>query len=190
MSLVINRTRDVATQGVFDDPIGFATLGWLIRTDVVVVPPEPPIVLPPPEFPDTICILADPLSTATEGILDQPTGISTLGWVVCIPTDAEISIPELISEQERDWWYRKDDTDPWFGPLSYQTANSQARRMTLDVDETINEVKYAQLGTVFGTRGGDPQVDPNMMVVFLYANGRQYLGGRMATYNADKVPVS
>ena len=61
--------------------------------------------------------------------------------------------------------------------------------MTVDADNTIAEVKYAQVGTILGTRGGDPQVTPDMFVAYLYENGKQYLGGRMAEFNSDKVPV-
>lgn len=137
------------------------------------------------------CILADPLSTATEGVLDEDIGIATLGWLIRVSHEPEITIPveELLDEPSREWYYRKDDTDSWFGPLSYRDANYQARRFTMDVDHTISEVKYAQLGTVFGSRGGDPQVPLDMMVVFMYANGIQYIGGRVAEFNKDKVPV-
>ena len=135
----------------------------------------------------------DPLYVANQGILDDSIGIATLGWIVCDrPNDGSIiTIPigELLSEPTREWWYRKDDTDAWFGPLSYRDANSQARRMTLYPDNSISEVKYSQVGTIIGTRGGDPKVASHMVVVYIYANGRQYLGGRMAAYNADKVPV-
>lgn len=140
---------------------------------------------------DTDCILADPESTATHGMLDEDIGIATLGWIIRIKDDPIISYPigDLIADPERDWWYRKDNTDPWFGPLSYRDANSQARRMTMDADALHGEVKYSQLGTVLGTRGGDPQVSPDMFVVYLYVNGKMTLGGRMAEFNQDKLPV-
>lgn len=146
---------------------------------------------------DTDCVLADPIHVATQGVLDNSLGIATLGWiiraddrppVVVIPVPPN-NIGSLVGDPRREWWVRKDETDPWHGPLSYRDANSQARRMTMDVDETISELKYAQVGTILGTRGGDPNVAPDMFVAFLYANGKQYLGGRMAEFNSDKVPV-
>lgn len=52
-------------------------------------------------------------------------------------------------------------------------------------------VEYAQVGQVVGARPGDPStLQPEMKVVYLYENGKQYLGGRMAEFNKDKVPVS
>lgn len=148
-------------------------------------------------IPGTDCILADPTSVATQGVLDNSLGIATLGWIIKAddaPPTVVVPVPPnnigaLVGDPRREWWVRKDENDVWFGPLSYRDANYQARRMTVDVDETISEIKYAQVGTILGTRGGDPNVDPDMFVAYLYANGKQYLGGRMAEYNKDKVPV-
>jgi hypothetical protein len=141
-------------------------------------------------------LLADPSSGATHGILDENIGVATLGWIVEVnkqKPDIIIDLPHfdnLLGDPRRDWWLRKDESDPWSGPMSYTEANSKARRMTMDVDETINELKYAQLGTLLGDREGDPvQLSPHMMVAFIYCNGKQYLGGQLARYNADKVPV-
>jgi hypothetical protein len=149
-------------------------------------------------IPGTDCVLADPIQVATQGLLDNTIGVATLGWVVRVEAQPPVvvvpvppnNIGALVGDPRREWWVRKDENDPWFGPLSYRDANSQARRMTMDVDETIAEIKYAQVGTILGTRGGDPNVDPDMFVAYLYANGKQYLGGRMAEYNKDKVPVT
>jgi hypothetical protein len=146
-------------------------------------------------------VLADPSSGATHGVLDENIGIATLGWIIEVKYQKpDITIPtaqydpthfdNLLADPRRDWWLRKDESDPWVGPMSYTEANSKARRMTMDVDETINELKYAQLGTLLGDREGDPiQLNPHMMVAFIYCNGKQYLGGQLARYNADKVPV-
>lgn len=147
---------------------------------------------------DTDCVLNEPIEVSTQGVLDNAIGIATLGWIIRAddrPPSVVIPVPPNnigqieLQEPNRDWWVRKDDSEPWHGPLSYRDANSQARRMTLEVDNTISEVKYAQVGTILGTRGGDPEVSPDMFVAFLYANGRQYLGGRMAEFNAPLVPV-
>lgn len=148
-------------------------------------------------IPGSDCVLAEPIHVATQGLLDNPIGVATLGWIIqTVDTPPVVVIPvppnnigSLVGDPRREWWVRRDDTEPWHGPLSYRDANYQARRMTMDVDETISELKYAQVGTILGTRGGDPNVDPDMFVAYLYANGKQYLGGRMAAYNADKVPV-
>ena len=148
-------------------------------------------------IPGSDCVLAEPIHVATQGVLDNAIGIATLGWIIQVddtPPVVVVPVPpnnigSLVGDPRREWWVRKDDTEPWHGPLSYRDANYQARRMTMDVDETISELKYAQVGTVLGTRGGDPQVDPDMFVAYLYANGKQYLGGRMAEFNSDKVPV-
>jgi len=148
-------------------------------------------------IPGSDCVLAEPIHVATQGALDNSIGIATLGWIIQVddtPPVVVVPVPpnnigSLVGDPRREWWVRKDDTEPWHGPLSYRDANYQARRMTMDVDETISELKYAQVGTVLGTRGGDPQVDPDMFVAYLYANGKQYLGGRMAEFNSDKVPV-
>lgn len=89
----------------------------------------------------------------------------------------------------KEWYYRGDEDDVWYGPLSYRDANSQARRSTMPrYLADAFPVKYAQVGTKVGTRGGDPStMQPEMRVVFVYANGRQYLSGRIAKYNSDKV---
>lgn len=155
---------------------------------------------------NTDCALALPIEVAIQGVLDNSIGIATLGWVfraddrpsVVVTPVPPNNIGSLIGDPRREWWVRKDENDPWFGPLSYRDVNFQARRMTVDVDNTISEVKYAQVGTILGARGGDPNLDPNkvvdpntdpgMFVTYLYANGRMYLGGRMAEFNADKVP--
>lgn len=88
-----------------------------------------------------------------------------------------------------DWYYRRDETEEWCGPMSYRDANSQARRCTLP--KHLSEhfpVKYAQVGTLVGDRGGDPVgIEARMRIVYLYANGRQYLAGHLAEYNSDKV---
>lgn len=152
----------------------------------------------PTVIPDTDCALAVPIEVATQGVLDNPIGIATLGWIIRADDAPPVvttpvppnNIGSLVGDPRREWWVRRDDTEPWHGPLSYRDANSQARRMTMNVDNTISELKYAQVGTILGTRGGDPNVAPDMFVTYLYANGRQYLGGRMAAYNADKVPVT
>jgi len=147
-------------------------------------------------IPGTDCVLADPIQVSTQGLLDSTIGVATLGWItITLDQDPVVEVPinnpgALVGDPRREWWVRKDESDPWFGPLSYRDANSQARRMTMDVDETISEIKYAQVGTILGTRGGDPNVDPNMFVAYMYANGKQYLGGRMAEFNKDKVPVT
>jgi hypothetical protein len=149
-------------------------------------------------IPGSDCVLAEPIHVATQGLLDNPIGMATLGWVIqTVDTPPVVVIPvppnnigSLVGDPRREWWVRRDDTEPWHGPLSYRDANYQARRMTMDVDETISELKYAQVGTILGTRGGDPLVSPDMFVAYLYANGKQYLGGRMAEFNADKVPVA
>lgn len=89
----------------------------------------------------------------------------------------------------QDWYYRRDHDEEWFGPMSYRDANSQARRCTLPkfLKDHI-PVKYAQVGTIVGGRGGDPvTLEAEIRVVYLYANGRQYLSGHLARYNADKV---
>ena len=131
---------------------------------------------------------------ATQGVLDAPLGIATLGWLIRETSDLPPSIERpplpgaLYTDPNRDWWIRRDESDVWHGPLSYRDANFQARRMTVDADNSILEVKYAQIGTNVGDRGGDPKVAPHMIVVYIYANGRQYLGGRMAEFNKDKVP--
>lgn len=148
-------------------------------------------------IPGSDCVLAEPIHVATQGVLDNAIGIATLGWIIQVddtPPVVVVPVPpnnigSLVGDPRREWWVRRDDTEPWHGPLSYRDANYQARRMTMDVDETISELKYAQVGTVLGTRGGDPNVVPDMFVAYLYANGKQYLGGRMAEFNADKVPV-
>jgi len=147
-------------------------------------------------IPGTDCVLANPIEVSTQGVLDDTLGVATLGWITVAPDqDPIVDIPSnnvgaLVGDPRREWWVRRDESEPWFGPLSYRDANSQARRMTMDVDETISEIKYAQVGTILGSRGGDPNVDPNMFVAYLYANGKQYLGGRMAEFNKDKVPVT
>ena len=141
---------------------------------------------------DTNYLYADPCSTATQGLLDEDIGIATLGWIIRATSEEpiiKVPIGQLIGEPNRDWWLRKDDTDPWFGPLSYRDANAKARRSTLDVDETINETKYAQVGTILGSREGDPLILEKMVVVFMYVNGKMYIGGKLAEYNKDKVPL-
>lgn len=168
-ALVVNSTTYVATQGVFDNPIGIATLGWLIRGDnlppIIEEPgyPDPPF---PPDRPDP-----------NEPPLPYP------------PIDSNPPVGLPITDPNQEWWVRPDDDTPWHGPLSYRDANFQARRMTDDADHAILEVKYAQVGTFLGTRGGDPVDMSRMFVVYLYANGKMYLGGRLATFNLDKVPV-
>lgn len=133
---------------------------------------------------ETVCILADPLSVATQGVLsNKPLTISVLGWLE--EDTVEIDFPVL-----EGWYYRMDDTEKWHGPMSYRDANSQARRMTMPkyLSNAIT-VKYAQVGQVLGVRGGDPKMKPHMRVVYMYANGRQYLGGKIAEFNKSKVPV-
>ncbi len=89
----------------------------------------------------------------------------------------------------KDWWVRRDNTDTWFGPLSYRDANRHARVMTLD--GTDLDVKYAQVGTIMGERPGDPATLPSrMFVAFLYVNGRMTLGGRAAEFHKDKLPFT
>jgi hypothetical protein len=138
-------------------------------------------------------VLADSFSVSTEGLLDENIGVVTLGWLIQVSPErntVEIYIDELLEDQRREWWLRKDNSDPWFGPLMYRDANSQARRMTMQRYLSDPEVKYAQLGTIVGGRIGDPiQNNPHMLVAFMYANGKQYLGGRLAEYNSDLVPV-
>lgn len=128
-------------------------------------------------------VLADPLAVATHGILSlDPLCISLHGWICEEVT--EIEFPLLDG-----WYFRRDDEDPWYGPLSYRDANSQARRSTLPKFlANHHPVKYAQVGQVVGVRGGDPNVPPHMRVVYIYANGRQYLGGKLAETNKDKLP--
>jgi len=147
---------------------------------------------------DANCVLADPFQVATQGLLDNSIGMATLGWIIRVEAETPVvvvpspprNIGVLIGDPRREWWVRKDASDPWFGPLSYRDANSHARRMTVRVDNTIAEVKYAQVGTILGTRGGDPNVTPNMFVAYMYENGKQFLAGRMAEYNADRLPVT
>lgn len=89
-----------------------------------------------------------------------------------------------------NWYYRATDEDEWFGPMSYRDANSQARRSTLPkyLADHIH-VKYAQVGRMFGSQSGEPLLEPQIVVVYIYANGRQYISGKIAQFNADKVPL-
>lgn len=87
-----------------------------------------------------------------------------------------------------NWYYKLDDADPWIGPMSYKEANSKARRATLPkylIDHI--PVKYSQVGRMFGSQSGEPLLEPRIVVVYMYANGRQYLSGRLAEFNSDKV---
>lgn len=129
-------------------------------------------------------ILADPLSVATHGLIsDVPLTIAVRGWI--LENILEIEFPLLDG-----WYFRRDDTDVWHGPLSYRDANSQARRITKPKSAADSfPVKYAQVGQVVGSRGGDPRITPHMRVVYMYANGRQYIGGKLAEHNKDKLPI-
>ena len=151
------------------------------------------------ELEDLDCIIADPCYVATQGICDACIGISTQGFIVEVPFETPVVTPAvpgnvgaLIGDPRREWWVRKDENDTWVGPYTYQEANSRARRMTMPRDinraSELDRIKYAQVGTIMGTRGGDPNVSPHMRVAFMYENGKQYLAGRMAEFNKDKVP--
>lgn len=134
---------------------------------------------------EDVLVVADPLSVATQGLLSNKSlTISVLGWL-------EEDLIEIASPVLDGWYYRRDDTERWHGPLSYRDANSQARRATLPRSLTEAIVtKYAQVGQVLGARGGDTRkMKPHIRVVYMYANGKQYLGGKLAEYNKDKVPL-
>lgn len=86
----------------------------------------------------------------------------------------------------KEWYVRKDVNDPWFGPLSFRDADKHARVMTRDGTDT--SVKYAQIGTT-ADRTADPNTQPDLLfVVFIYENGKAFLGGRQAEFNKDKLP--
>lgn len=138
------------------------------------------------------CILADPCHVATQGVLDCEIGIATLGWIVeAEPTQGPVLTPHVpgvsFGPPRKEWYVRRDVSDPWFGPLSFRDADAHARVMTRD--GTPINVLYAQVGTFLGTRGGDPIKDPSVVFVDrMYANGKLYLTGRAAEFNKDKLP--
>ena len=129
---------------------------------------------------DTTCIINDPCSVATQGVLDNSIGIATLGWIIRADLDAQPGLPfpnnigSLLTQPRREWYFRRDSSEPWFGPLSFRDADKHARIDTRD--GTPVNVKYAQVGTFLGTRGGDPITEPErVFVALLYANGKPFL---------------
>jgi len=135
----------------------------------------------------TVCVIADPLSIATHGLLSGSFGTAIRGWIIYEEIQDIVTVPLLPG-----WWVRRDETEQWYGPLSYRDANHQARNMTKPkyLTDAIT-VEYAQVGQVVGARPGDPStLQPAMKVIYMYENGKQYLSGRVAEFNKDKVPVA
>lgn len=129
----------------------------------------------------------------------DPLYVATMGFVSCSPcTVARHGEIHVTKEEYFDgWYYRRDDDDAWYGPLTYQQANSQARTITkLEGLENAPVPAYAQVGRMIGTGPMDPPVGtpscgetvPFIKVIYMYANGRQYLSGKIAVHNSKKVP--
>lgn len=79
-------------------------------------------------------VLADPLSVATHGVLDEDIGIGVLGWVVRISLGIpDITIPTELHDSFSEWWIRKDFFVPPIGeytlegPFPYVHADRKAR---------------------------------------------------------------
>jgi hypothetical protein len=128
------------------------------------------------------CVLADPLSVATQGVLDEDIGITVLGWIIRVPLDTEITIPTepLLGDSLREWWVRKYFFVPPIGefvlegPFNYTHADQRAR----DVSDE-NESGLTELVTYYE--------DDKLYVVYTYLRGtKRYQGQRAyqaAMYN-------
>lgn len=95
------------------------------------------------------CVLADPLSVATQGLLDEDIGITVLGWIISIsPGDPEITIPigDLLRDAFREWWIRVDFFVPPIGeytlegPYTFTHADHKARALSEDNTSGLSEL--------------------------------------------------
>ena len=83
----------------------------------------------------TDLVLADPLSVATQGLLDEDIGITVLGWIVRVSlVDPDIVIPEGLHDAFSEWWVRKyyyeDPVGEYVleGPYTFTHADRRARK--------------------------------------------------------------
>jgi hypothetical protein len=94
-------------------------------------------------------VLADSLSVATEGLLDENIGISVLGWVVRVEQeDSKVTIPlgPLLVDSLREWWVRKYFFEEPVGeyeldgPFRYDHARTKARDLSRENESGLTEL--------------------------------------------------
>lgn len=124
----------------------------------------------------TDLIMADPLSVATQGYLDENIGITVLGWIIQIPfEDPIITVPTDPSSTEREWWVRKYYFVPPIGqyvlegPYTYTHGDRKARDISDENESGLTELAYFE---------GDI-----LVVVYTYLRGTKRYQGRR-TYQA------
>lgn len=143
-----------------------------------------------------VCVLNDPLSVATHGLLDNSIGIATMGEIISITdviTPPVIDIPPTaigrsnldpgLYTAQQEWYYRKDKDSPLVGPYTYVKADHDARWWSRqEISEGVVEVV-----SFVGDRAGDPAKAPTpsqLKVSHIYVRGKKTLSGRMAAYNS------
>ena len=91
----------------------------------------------------------------------------------------ELSIEILVQLAKGDWYVRRKKDSPLIGPFSFFEADNHARFMSM-------REGLAEVVTILGTRAGDPITDPTRIFVDgMYANGKKFLGGRVAQFHSD-----
>lgn len=96
----------------------------------------------------TNCVLADPLSVVTQGVLDGNIGISLLGWI----TQYSLGLPEItipdgpLEDAFTEWWIRLDYFVPPIGeytlegPYNFIHADRKARRISEQNNSGLTEL--------------------------------------------------
>jgi hypothetical protein len=94
-------------------------------------------------------LLADPLSIATQGLLDEDIGISVLGWIVRVShADSVVTVPlgPLLWDEYREWWVRKYFFEEPVGnyeldgPFKYHHARVKARDLSRENASGLTEL--------------------------------------------------
>ena len=124
-------------------------------------------------------VLADPLSVATQGLLDEDIGISLLGWIIRrSPSKPDVSVPLVpLLDNPREWWVRKyyfeDPVGSYEleGPYEYTHADQKARDISSENDSGLTElVTYEK---------------DKMYLVFTYLRGKKRYQG-IRTFQASE----
>ena len=93
---------------------------------------------------------------------------------------AKPPLPTRLTEvgQPQQFYIREKEGDPLFGPLDFNSMDQVAREASRE-----NDTRIAQVVVLYGTRTGDPKIDPPIeLVKFTYTNGRRLYGSRTTKF--------
>jgi hypothetical protein len=93
----------------------------------------------------------------------------------------------IVATPSLDYYVRKyGELIPLLAKVSWAQAHASARKHSED-----NSLGCTEVYTFFGTRAGDPPVEPRYIIISIYQRGRLVMGGKLANmHSQDNLPLT